>query len=208
MAVAAKGDFVLIQMGHNDGGSITDAKGRASLPGLGDETQDVTTAMGKKETVHTFGWYMGKFVTDSHDKGMTAIICSPIPHYPAQPVVAGQLEQSKGATWNMVTWSEEVAKKQNAPFIQLNGLILSHFVGMDPQEIMAKYYSPDRTHTQGAGAILNAQCVVDGIRSLADCPLKSYLLDTPETFTLPTTRANGRPTTLPADSNRAAPGAQ
>src|ERR1051326_2388426 len=35
------GDFVLMQFGHNDGGSLTDGRARASLKGNGDETQDV-----------------------------------------------------------------------------------------------------------------------------------------------------------------------
>ena len=37
------GDFVLIQFGHNDGGEIAAGKRpRASLKGIGDETQEVT----------------------------------------------------------------------------------------------------------------------------------------------------------------------
>src|SRR5436305_1829548 len=36
------GDFVLIEFGHNDGGAINDERrARGSLPGLGDETQDI-----------------------------------------------------------------------------------------------------------------------------------------------------------------------
>ena len=43
------GDFVLIQMGHNDGGSgpdgvAKDTKGRASIKGIGEETVDVPIA--------------------------------------------------------------------------------------------------------------------------------------------------------------------
>src|SRR3954471_2528402 len=37
-----KGDFVLIELGHNDGGAVNDAsRARGSLPGLGDETQEI-----------------------------------------------------------------------------------------------------------------------------------------------------------------------
>jgi hypothetical protein len=53
---------------------------------------------------------------------------------------------------------------------------MSHYVGMTPDEIKAKYFTPaDNTHTSPAGAELNAECVVDGIKGLKDCPLASYL---------------------------------
>src|SRR6266568_6778551 len=39
---AKRGDFVLIQMGHNDGGKINDnSRSRGSLAGLGEETQEI-----------------------------------------------------------------------------------------------------------------------------------------------------------------------
>ena len=31
------------------------------------------------ETVHTYGWYMAKYVTDTVAKGAMPILCSPIP---------------------------------------------------------------------------------------------------------------------------------
>src|SRR6267154_846176 len=44
------GDFVLMQFGHNDGGSLTQSRARASLKGTGEETQEVEIApTGKKE---------------------------------------------------------------------------------------------------------------------------------------------------------------
>src|SRR5690242_9526024 len=50
------GDFVLMQFGHNDGGSLTEGRGRASLKGNGEETQDITDPRTQKpETVHTYG---------------------------------------------------------------------------------------------------------------------------------------------------------
>ena len=50
-------DIVLIQLGHNDTDDVKDSAGRGSLPGFGDETEQVTRA-GKTEFVHSFGWYM------------------------------------------------------------------------------------------------------------------------------------------------------
>src|ERR1051326_1333018 len=80
-AVAAElkpGDFVLMQFGHNDGGSLTDGRARASLKGNGEETQEVEIpATGKKETVHSYGWYLRKYIGDTRAKGATPIVLSP-----------------------------------------------------------------------------------------------------------------------------------
>src|SRR5262249_29092040 len=43
------GDIVLIQFGHNDGGAINDAsRARGSLPGLGEETQEIDNQVTKQ----------------------------------------------------------------------------------------------------------------------------------------------------------------
>src|SRR4051795_3823839 len=51
---AKPGDFVLIQMGHNDGGKINDdSRARGSIGGLGEETEEIDNILTKKhEVVH------------------------------------------------------------------------------------------------------------------------------------------------------------
>jgi len=73
LADAKAGDFVLVQMGHNDGGKPDDpARPRGSLPGLGEETLEIDNPQTKKhEVVHTYGWYMRKYINDAKAKGMT-----------------------------------------------------------------------------------------------------------------------------------------
>src|SRR5260221_1596631 len=69
------GDFVLMQFGHNDGGPLTGGRARASLKGNGEETQEVTDEKtDKKELVHTYGWYIRKYVTDAKAKGAMPIV--------------------------------------------------------------------------------------------------------------------------------------
>src|SRR6476620_10129882 len=59
MAELSSGDFVLMQFGHNDGGSLDKDRARGSLKGTGEETEELTVeSTGKKEVVHTYGWYM------------------------------------------------------------------------------------------------------------------------------------------------------
>src|SRR5216683_4256816 len=82
LAEMKPGDFVLIQMGHNDGGGdpATDAKARSSVKGIGDDTAEYlipkpfTTgpiAGQTKETVHSYGWYLRKYITDTRAKKAT-----------------------------------------------------------------------------------------------------------------------------------------
>ena len=177
---ARPGDFVIFQMGHNDGGPLAgDNRERGSIRGIGEETREVTLTLkpkaGQKEIVHTYGWYMRKYVSDARAKGLIPIICSPIPHRPKMLVKAGTYEKSSYALW-----SAEVAKQEKVPFIDLNHLAYAHYVGVAPAELKTKYFTAaDDTHTNASGADLNAKCVVEGIRMLKDCPLKDYLLKQP-----------------------------
>jgi lysophospholipase L1-like esterase len=176
LADAKPGDFVLIQMGHNDGGPLDDAaRARGSIRGIGEETKEIDNPITKeKELVHTYGWYLRKYVADARAKGMIPILCSPIPHCPRSEVKAGDVEKS-----NYVNWSAEVARNEKVPFIDINRITMSHYAGMKPDEIKQKYFtSADNTHTNPDGAKLNAQSVVEGIRGLKDVKLKDYLAET------------------------------
>jgi lysophospholipase L1-like esterase len=174
LAAAQKGDFVLIQMGHNDGGPLDDAsRARGTLRGISEETKEIDNPISmKKEVVHTYGWYLRKYIADARAKGVTPIILAPIPHCPQKPVEKGSVEKN-----NYVLWAEEVAKAEKAHFVNLNKIIISRYAELTPADIKAKYFtSADNTHTSPAGAELNAVCVVEGLRELKDCPLKDYLL--------------------------------
>jgi len=171
------GDYVIIQMGHNDGGPIDDTnRARGSLRGLGDDTKDIFNPITKKpETVHTYGWYLRKYINDARAKGMTPILCTPVPHCPTAEVKSGDIEKSA-----FVGYATAVAENEKVLFINLNQIIMSHYAGMTPKEIKAKYFTPaDNTHASLAGAELNAQSVIEGLRQLKTCPLNNDLLPQP-----------------------------
>jgi rhamnogalacturonan acetylesterase len=173
LAKAKPGDFVLIQMGHNDGGALDDPKrARGSLPGIGDETREIDNPITKmKEVVHTYGWYLRKYLADAKAKGMTPILCSPVPHCPTKQVEPGAVEKNKH-----VAWSEEVAKADKALFIDLNRIIMSKYAELKPADIKATYFTAaDNTHTSPGGAELNAACVAEGLRGMKECTLGRFL---------------------------------
>src|SRR5690349_4533210 len=81
VAQLQKGDYVILQFGHNDGGAINDNfRARASIKGTGEETQEIDNLLTKKhEVVHTYGWYMRKYANDVKARGATPIILSLVP---------------------------------------------------------------------------------------------------------------------------------
>ncbi|MGO8838882.1 MAG: rhamnogalacturonan acetylesterase [Limisphaerales bacterium] len=173
LADAKPGDFVLIQFGHNDGGPLDDTnRARGSIPGLGGESKEIYNPIMKKpEVVHTYGWYMRKYIADARAKGMTPIICSPVPRVPQQPPQASDVDR-------YAVWSAQTASDQKVFFINLNHIILSHYAGFTTNEIKTMFYTThDNTHFSPAGAELNAACVIEGLRELKNCPLKDYILD-------------------------------
>ena len=170
LAELKPGDFVLIQFGHNDGGSVAQGdRPRASLKGIGDETQEVTVEMtGKQEVVHTFGWYMRKYVTDAKAKGATPIVCSLVPRKIWKD---GKVVRASG---DYGAWAAEAARVAGGGFVNLNEIIARRYEELGPAKV-EPLFSDAHTHTTPAGAELNASCVVAGLKGLKDCPLVRYL---------------------------------
>ncbi len=163
-----KGDFVLMQFGHNDGARPDAEKFRGSLRGTGDETQDVVRPDGSKETVHSYGWYMTQYVQEALAKGAVPVVLSMIPRNIWKDGKVERVADSYGK------WSREVAEKSDVSFIDLNELVAQKYEQMGPDAVKA-FFPGDHTHTNVAGAKLNAETVVQGIRDLKKCELRAYL---------------------------------
>lgn len=170
---AEKGDVVLIQLGHNDAGPLSgDNRERGSIRGTGDETKDVTLTLGdnkdKPYTVHTYGWYITKYVKDAQAKGMTPVVLSPVPRCP-KPTDKYD-PQPKPAGYRL--WSQQAAETAGAKFIDLQQIIWKTYAGRGSDELKKAYFTDaDYTHTSPAGATHNAQCVVEGLKRMEDFPL-------------------------------------
>ena len=169
------GDFVLMQFGHNDGGSLTGPKGRASLKGNGDETQEVAVeGSDKKETVHSYGWYLRKYIADAKAKGATPIMLSQIPRNIWKD---GKVSRASG---DYGKWAREAAAAGGALFIDLNEIVARHYEEAGQERVKTDFFTEkDHTHTTAAGAKLNAAAVAEGIGTLKDCPLAGFLAATP-----------------------------
>jgi lysophospholipase L1-like esterase len=162
------GDFVLMQFGHNDGSyPDTTAKNRGTLKGTGEDTVQLVWADGRRETVHTYGWYIRQFVKAAKAKGATPIILSMIPRNifkDSKVVRAG----------NFGVWAKEVADKEGVLFIDLNAITADKYDVMGPDKVK-ELFSGDHTHTNKEGAQINAASVVEGIRQVKECKLNAFL---------------------------------
>jgi rhamnogalacturonan acetylesterase len=153
----------MIQFGHNDNGE------RGPLKGIGDEIkQRPSTNTGPAETVHTWGWYMRRFIADVRANGATPIICSLIPRKIWKDgKMARQKESHAG-------WAEQVAAAEKAPFVDLNENIARRYDELGPEKVNA-LFADAHTHTSLAGAQLNAEIVVASLRALPANPLAPHL---------------------------------
>jgi lysophospholipase L1-like esterase len=165
-----RGDFVLIQFGHNDAGATNDAsRARGSLPGTGEETQEIDNVLTKKhEVVHTYGWYMRKMIADTKAKGAMPIVMSLTVRNIWKD---GRVERGSG-TFGL--WAAEIAKSQNVTFIDLTTLIANKYEELGEEKVK-ELFATDHTHTSPAGAELNASLVVEGLKILRSKPLNRYL---------------------------------
>lgn len=172
MSEIKKGDFVILQFGHNDVGRYDDpaAKDRPSLHSEGDETVEVTRfADGKKETVHSFGWYMRRYGDDVRARGATMIFCSMVPH---KDWNGGHIVRKERDQW--VKWTADAAAATHAAYIDLNEIVALEYERLGPEKV-APLFGDARTHSTPAGALLNAQLVISGIRALKRPDLRKYL---------------------------------
>jgi rhamnogalacturonan acetylesterase len=160
------GDFVIIMFGHNDANNSNDHPDRATINASGDEAVVVGTG-NKAETIHTYGWYLRQYVKDAQAKGATVILCSPVPR---NTWVDGKIKRGFNG---YAQWAAEAARAGGAFFIDLNRLAADQYDALG-REQTAQCFA-DNQHTTRAGAKINAQSVVEGLKQLKDCPLVNDL---------------------------------
>jgi len=169
LALVRPGDIVLFQWGHNDDGPLDDpARARGTLHGIGNETKDIDNPILKiRETVHTYGWYLNKYVADTLAKGAIPILCSPVPRKTWKD---GKIVRN--AT-NYGGWARQVAEQHHVAFIDLNEIIARRYDALGEEGVEPLFADP-HTHTSQTGAELNAECVVAGLKALPHDPVAPY----------------------------------
>ncbi|MFN8253870.1 MAG: rhamnogalacturonan acetylesterase [Ferruginibacter sp.] len=167
-----KGDYLIMQFGHNDNGPLDDtSRARGTIKGVGDSAKQIYNPITKQdELVHTYGWYLSKFVTEAKDKGATVFICSPIPRNDWKD---GKVIRYNGTGYGL--WAKQTAEATGAIFIDLNSLTADSYDAMGPDAVKP-FFPNEHTHTSREGAALNASNIVKAIKAMDKCELKKYTL--------------------------------
>jgi lysophospholipase L1-like esterase len=170
------GDYVLFEFGHNDAGQINDSRrARGSIPALGDESFEIDNLLtGKKEIVHTFGWYMRKMIKETREKGAVPIILS----MTARNVWPdGKIEREN----KFCALAEKIAIDTQVTFIDFRNMIADQYDLLGPIRVR-KLFPKDHTHTSPVGANINAAMVVSGLKSIKS-PLTQMLSEVGQSVT-------------------------
>lgn len=163
-----QGDYLFIQFGHNDGGSLNTGRARASLKGTGENSETVIMERnGGPEEVFTYGHYLRLFIRQAKAKGAIPIVLSPTPN---NRWTNGKIFR---LTDTYTAWAKEIAQQEKVQFVDLNDISADKFDKMG--ETAGKNLYKDSVHTTKEGALLNGESVVEGIRSTPDFSLNQYL---------------------------------
>lgn len=170
LATLKKGDYVMMQFGHNEGSrpDTTRAGYRGVLKGTGEDSVQLTWPDGMPETVHTYGWYLKKFIAEAKAKGATPIVLSMIPRNEFREGRVLRADKDYGG------WARQVADAARVTFIDLNAITADKYDGWGPEKVKA-FFPGDHTHTNVEGAQINAASVVEGIKSNPKNSLNKYL---------------------------------
>ncbi len=168
------GDFVIIEFGHNDGGNPNSPPYRGDVPGIGDNTVDVTKpGSSTPETVHSFGWYLRTFIHDVKSKNATPIVSSPTVR---DQYHDGKIERAMG---HYNEWEKQIAAEEKVAFFDHTNSTADLLEKMGPEEA-AKFYPGlprDGTHTSTEAHLINAKTIVANIKATPSLPLASFLND-------------------------------
>lgn len=167
-----KGDWVIIELGHNDNGPYDSGRARASIPGIGKEYLDVTIKeTGVKERVYTYGEYMRRFISEVKKKGAHPILMSLTPRNAWEDkdsTIITRVNKTFGL------WAKQVAKAAKIPFIDLNDISARKFEKFGKKKVQYMFYI-DRIHTSAFGARVNAESAAEGIRNTKGLKLANFL---------------------------------
>jgi lysophospholipase L1-like esterase len=170
LAEMKAGDYVLIQLGHNDGGGP-----RGSLKGLGEETSGIPLPDGQLETVQTYGWYLRKYIADTRAKGATPILLTLTIRNIWTAGADGKQHIERDMGYDAAL--KQLAADQHVVLADMGKIEADRLEALGPEKTAA-YFPKDHTHTSAEAAELNADSVVRALRA-AQSPLVAYLAPRP-----------------------------
>lgn len=169
------GDWVIIELGHNDNGPFDSGRARASIKGTGHDSLIVTIQeTGQRDTVYSYGEYLRRFVRDIKARYAHPILLSLTPRNDWKEGKIVRVDSTFGL------WAKTVAHEERVPFIDLNDITATKFEQFGPDKVNTMFYI-DKIHSSEFGARVNARSAAEGILHSRGLELKNYLkpLDLP-----------------------------
>lgn len=155
------GDWVVIELGHNDNGPFDEGRARATIKGISPtDSMNVTIKeTGVKETVYSYGEYMRKFIRETRALGAHPILMSLTPRNAYED---GNKKRVTRVDKTFGLWAKQVAEEMNCPFVDLNEISAQKYDQMTEWKFNYHFYI-DHIHTSAFGAQLNARSAADGL---------------------------------------------
>lgn len=177
-----KGDYVFLELGHNDNGPIDSIRARSSYRPDGklevkeDSISIYNKVTRKQETVYTFGGYMRRFINEIRAKGATPILFTLTPRNDYEADNPKRI-QRKLSDFTPAIFA--IGKETNTPVIDLNDISATKLEQYGPWKTNYHFYL-DKIHSSAYGARMNAASAAEGILASNDPQvafLKSCLND-------------------------------
>ncbi|MBP3213463.1 MAG: rhamnogalacturonan acetylesterase [Bacteroidaceae bacterium] len=177
-----KGDYVFLELGHNDNGPIDSIRARSSYRPNGvlevkeDSISIYNKVTKKQETVYTFGGYTRRFINEIRAKGATPVLFTLTPRNDYEKDDPKRI-QRKLTDFTPAIFA--IGKETNTPVIDLNDISALKLEKYGPWKTSYHFYL-DKIHSSAYGARMNAQSAAEGIMASTDPQLavfKTYLND-------------------------------
>lgn len=189
------GDWVLVSIGHNDGGEFFDQRrARAVIPGLDPDTMIVgfNQRTQRQDTVYSYGNYIRRYVSEIRAKGAHPILMSLTPRDAFDE--DGHIVRKPQSQW-LATLSAEL----DVPYVDLNDISGRKLDSYSHWKEKYHFFG-DQIHTSHFGALMNARSAAEGLMACQHpslAPLKAMMLNVePECYQTRQTSPTGqtRPT--------------
>ena len=152
------GDWVLVSIGHNDGGEYFDRRrARAVISGVDPDTMFIgfNQRTQRQDTVYSYGHYLRLYINDVRARGAQPILMSLTPRNAIDN--NGRIVRKP-----QTEWAAYIAAIEGVPFVDLNELSGQKLDSYSAWK-QGYHFLGDKIHTSKFGAEMNARSAAEGL---------------------------------------------
>ena len=196
-AAIRPGDYVFLELGHNDNEPKNQVRERASYKPEGklsiaeDSVVRINKRTNKLDTIYTFGGYTRRFINEVRAKGGIPVLFTLTPRnaYEAD----GKTIQRKLSDFTPAIFA--IGKEMCVPVIDLNDISAKKLEKYGPWKTDYHFFL-DKIHSSAFGAMMNARSAAEGVAASNDpqlVRLKSFMNDRVKPKRCDQKREKGKP---------------